>query len=168
MSAFAIAVEGMYANPEYGGNRPPMIAPGNPSGGATGFLDPMQPPDRLDQRVLRGDTQPHGYTTFVPDGPPDANGSAPGHYVETPGHPMSTATRRRSRSRSMRATLGRDPGRALRTSGSLGGGKRRDGDEAGDRDRQRRGRLDGRARARAAPASSRSRSSRRAPTTSRT
>jgi Gluconate 2-dehydrogenase subunit 3 len=91
MSAFAIAVEGMYANPEYGANRPPVIAPGNPSGGATGFLDPSNRPIGWTNAFFEGDTQPHGYTTFVPDGPPDANGSAPGHYVETPGHPVSTA-----------------------------------------------------------------------------
>ena len=91
MSAFSIAVEGMYANPEYGGNRPPVIAPGNPSGGATGFLDPSNRPIGWTNAFFEGDTQPRGYTTFVPDGPPDANGSATGHYVEIPTHPMSTA-----------------------------------------------------------------------------
>lgn len=91
MSAFAVAVEGMYANPEYGGNRPPTITPGNPSGGATGFLDPSNRPIGWTNAFFEGDTQPHGYTTFVPDGPPDAWGSVPGHYEEIPDHPMSTA-----------------------------------------------------------------------------
>jgi hypothetical protein len=91
MSAFAVAVEGMYANPEYGGNRPPGIAPGNPSGGATGFMDPSNRPIGWTNAYFEGDTQPHGYTTFVPDGPPDASGSAAGHYVENPAFPMSTA-----------------------------------------------------------------------------
>jgi hypothetical protein len=91
MSAFSVAVEGMYGNPEYGGNRPPTIVPGNPSGGATGFLDASNRPIGWTNTFFEGDTQPHGYTTFVPDGPPDANGSATGHYVEIPSHPMSTA-----------------------------------------------------------------------------
>ena len=91
MSAFSVVVEGMYANPEYGGNRPPAIAPGNPSGGATGFMDPSNRPIGWTNAYFEGDTQPHGYTTFVPDGPPDASGSAPGHYVENPAFPMSTA-----------------------------------------------------------------------------
>jgi hypothetical protein len=91
MSAFSVAVEGMYANPEYGGNRPPTIASASPSGGATGFLDPSNRPIGWTNTFFEGDTQPHGYTTFVPDGPPDANGSATGHYVEIPDHPMSTA-----------------------------------------------------------------------------
>src|SRR5262249_22135092 len=75
MSAFSVAVEGMYANPEYGGNQPPSLA--SP---ATGFLDPGNRPIGWTNTFFEGDTQPHGYTTFVPDGPPDANGSAPGHY----------------------------------------------------------------------------------------
>jgi hypothetical protein len=91
MSAFSVAVEGMYANPEYGGNRPPTIDPSNPSGGATGFLDPTNRPIGWQNAFFEGDTQPHGYTTFVPDGPPDASGSATGQYVEIPTHPMSTA-----------------------------------------------------------------------------
>jgi hypothetical protein len=91
MSAFAIAVEGMYGNPEYGGNQPPVIAPGNPSGGATGFLDPGNRPIGWTNAYFEGDTQPRGYSTFVPDGPPDAQGSATGHYVEIADHPMSTA-----------------------------------------------------------------------------
>ncbi|MGH8311181.1 MAG: gluconate 2-dehydrogenase subunit 3 family protein, partial [Steroidobacteraceae bacterium] len=91
MSAFGVAVEGMYGNPEYGGNRPPTITPGNPSGGATGFMDPSNRPIGWTNAFFEGDTQPQGYTTFVPDGPPDASGSAPGHYVEIPDHPMSTA-----------------------------------------------------------------------------
>lgn len=85
MSAFSVAVEGMYANPEYGGNQPP-----NP-GAATGFLDPGNRPIGWTNTFFEGDTQPQGYTTFVPDGPPDASGSAPGHYVENPAFPMSTA-----------------------------------------------------------------------------
>ena len=91
MSAFSVAVEGMYANPEYGGNRPPVIVPSDPSGGATGFLDPSNRPIGWTNAFFEGDTQPQGYTTFVPDGPPDAQGSATGHYVEIPDHPMSTA-----------------------------------------------------------------------------
>ena len=91
MSAFGVAVEGMYANPEYGGNRPPTIDPGSPSGGATGFLDPSNRPIGWTNTFFEGDTQPQGYTTFVPDGPPDAVGSASGHYVEIASHPMSTA-----------------------------------------------------------------------------
>jgi hypothetical protein len=91
MSAFSVAVEGMYANPEYGGNRPPTIAPADPSGGATGFMDPTNRPIGWTNAFFEGDTQPHGYTTFVPDGPPDASGSAPGHYVENAAFPMSTA-----------------------------------------------------------------------------
>jgi len=91
MSAFAVAVEGMYANPEYGGNRPPTIAPADPSGGATGFMDPTNRPIGWQNTFFEGDTQPQGYATFVPDGPPDASGSAPGHYVENPAFPMSTA-----------------------------------------------------------------------------
>ena len=90
-SAFSVAVEGMYSNPEYGGNRPPTIDPSSPSGGATGFLDPTNRPIGWANAFFEGDTQPHGYTTFVPDGPPDASGSAPGHYVEIPTHPVSTA-----------------------------------------------------------------------------
>jgi hypothetical protein len=86
MSAFGVAAEGMYANPEYGGNQPP-----NPGVPATGFLDPSNRPIGWTNTFFEGDTQPHGYTTFVPDGPPDANGSATGHYVEIPTHPMSTA-----------------------------------------------------------------------------
>ncbi len=89
MSAFAVAVEGMYAIPEYGGNQPP-----NP-GAATGFLDPdpthAHRPIGWTNAFFEGDTQPHGYTTFVPDELPDAVGSARGHYVEIPDHPMSTA-----------------------------------------------------------------------------
>jgi len=85
MSAFSVAVEGMYANPEYGGNQPPN------SGVATGFLDPSNRPIGWTNALFEGDTQPHGYTTFVPDGPPDAWGSVPGHYEEIPDHPMSTA-----------------------------------------------------------------------------
>jgi hypothetical protein len=85
------AAEGMYGNPEYGGNRPPTIDPSNPSGGATGFLDPTNRPIGWQNAFFEGDTQPHGYTTFVPDGPPDASGSATGQYVEIPTHPMSTA-----------------------------------------------------------------------------
>jgi hypothetical protein len=91
MSAFSVVVEGMYSNPEYGGNRPPTIAPADPSGGATGFLNPTNRPIGWTNTFFEGDTQPHGYTTFVPDGPPDAVGSAPGSYVEIPTHPMSTA-----------------------------------------------------------------------------
>jgi len=90
MSAFSVAVEGMYANPEYGGNRPPAIDPTSPSGGATGFLDLTNRPIGWTNAFYEGDTQPHGYTTFVPDGPPDASGSATGRYVELSSHPVST------------------------------------------------------------------------------
>jgi len=85
MSAFSVAVEGMYANPEYGGNQPPNPGP------ATGFQDPSNRPIGWTNACFEGDTQPQGYTTFVPDGPPDASGSAAGHYVENPAFPMSTA-----------------------------------------------------------------------------
>ena len=90
-SAFSVTIDGMYANPEYGGNRPPTIDPSSPSGGATGFLDPTNRPIGWTNTFFEGDTQPQGYTTFVPDGPPDASGSATGSYVEIPTHPVSTA-----------------------------------------------------------------------------
>jgi hypothetical protein len=84
MSAFSVVVEGMYANPEYGGNQPPDPGP------ATGFQDPSNRPIGWTNTSFEGDTQPQGYATFVPDGPPDASGSAAGHYVENPAFPMST------------------------------------------------------------------------------
>ena len=69
----------------------PRIAPGSPSGGATGFMDPSNRPIGWTNAYFEGDTQPQGYTTFVPNGPPDASGSATGQYVENPAFPMSTA-----------------------------------------------------------------------------
>jgi hypothetical protein len=48
MAAFSVAVEGMYANPEYGGNQPPTPAAAHRLPGS------VESPDRLDKRVIRG------------------------------------------------------------------------------------------------------------------
>ncbi|MGH7822908.1 MAG: gluconate 2-dehydrogenase subunit 3 family protein [Candidatus Binatia bacterium] len=68
-------VEGMYANPEYGGNQPPDLT--GPASGADGDNRP------LGWRAVgfEGDRQPLGYTIFD---------EASGEYCELPGHPVST------------------------------------------------------------------------------
>jgi hypothetical protein len=69
-------VEGMYANPEYGGNRPPDRS--RPATGADGDNRPAG----WSYIGFEGDRQPLGYAVF------DATS---GSYCELPGHPLSTA-----------------------------------------------------------------------------
>jgi hypothetical protein len=73
--AYAHSVEGMYGNPEYGGNQP-----SNRAKRATG-ADGNNRPIGWQNINFEGDRQPLGYTTF------DA---AAGVYVEDPKHPVST------------------------------------------------------------------------------
>jgi hypothetical protein len=71
---FAHAVEGMYANPEYGGNQPPDR--GRAATGADGDNRPLG----WSYIGFEGDRQPLGYTIFDP---PSQT------YCEIPSHPMS-------------------------------------------------------------------------------
>jgi len=73
--AYAHSVEGMYGNPEYGGNQP-----SDRTRRATG-ADANNRPIGWQNVNFEGDRQPRGYTTF------DA---AAGAYVEDPNHPVST------------------------------------------------------------------------------
>jgi hypothetical protein len=73
--AYAHSVEGMYGNPEYGGNQPP-----NRAKRATG-ADGNNRPIGWQNVNFEGDRQPRGYTRFDP---------ATGAYVEDPNHPVST------------------------------------------------------------------------------
>jgi hypothetical protein len=71
---FAHAVEGMYANPEYGGNQPPDQT--RPATGADGDNRPLG----WSYIGFEGDRQPLGYTIFDP---------VTESYCEIPSHPMS-------------------------------------------------------------------------------
>ena len=71
---FANAVEGMYANPEYGGNQPPDRT--RPATGADGDNRPLG----WNYIGFEGDRQPLGYTIFDP---------ATESYCEIAAHPMS-------------------------------------------------------------------------------
>ena len=73
---FANAVEGMYANPEYGGNQPPDRS--RPATGADGDNRPLG----WSYIGFEGDRQPLGYTVFDP---------VSETYCELPDHPMSGA-----------------------------------------------------------------------------
>ena len=73
---FEHTVEGMYANPEYGGNQPPDR--GRPATGADGDNRPLG----WAYVGFEGDRQPLGYTIFDP---------ATESYGEIAAHPMSTA-----------------------------------------------------------------------------
>jgi Gluconate 2-dehydrogenase subunit 3 len=73
--AYAHSVEGMYGNPEYGGNQP-----SNRSKPATG-ADGNNRPIGWQNINFEGDRQPQGYTRFDP---------ATGTYIEDPNHPVST------------------------------------------------------------------------------
>jgi hypothetical protein len=73
---FANAVEGMYANPEYGGNQPPDRS--RPATGADGDNRPLG----WSYIGFEGDRQPLGYTVFD---------SVTETYCELPDHPMSGA-----------------------------------------------------------------------------
>jgi hypothetical protein len=73
--AYAHSVEGMYGNPEYGGNQPSNLA--KPATGADGSNRPIG----WENVNFEGDRQPRGYTIF--DLTIDA-------YVEDPDHPVST------------------------------------------------------------------------------
>lgn len=75
---FEHTVEGMYANPEYGGNQPEN------GGTASGADGPNRP---LGWKYIgyEGDRQPLGYSIFVPD----ADDPNHGAYCELPEHPVS-------------------------------------------------------------------------------
>jgi hypothetical protein len=73
--AYAHSVEGMYGNPEYGGNQPSNRA--KPATGADGNNRPIG----WQNVNFEGDRQPLGYTVFDPGA--DA-------YIEDPNHPVST------------------------------------------------------------------------------
>jgi hypothetical protein len=73
--AYAHSVEGMYGNPEYGGNQPPNRD--KPATGADGGNRPIG----WQNVNFEGDRQPLGYTVFD---------SATGAYVEDANHPVST------------------------------------------------------------------------------
>jgi hypothetical protein len=73
--AYAHSVEGMYGNPEYGGNQP-----SNRAARATG-ADGSNRPIGWQNVNFEGDRQPLGYTLFDP---------ASGGYIEDPNHPVST------------------------------------------------------------------------------
>jgi hypothetical protein len=73
--AYAHSVEGMYGNPEYGGNQPSNRA--KPATGADG----SNRPTGWQNINFEGDRQPRGYTVFDPVA--DA-------YIEDPNHPVST------------------------------------------------------------------------------
>jgi hypothetical protein len=73
--AYAHSVEGMYGNPEYGGNQPSNRA--RPATGADGNNRPIG----WQNVNFEGDRQPRGYTRFDP---------AADAYVEDPNHPVST------------------------------------------------------------------------------
>lgn len=73
--AYMHSVEGMYGNPEYGGNQP-----SNRSRRATG-ADGNNRPIGWQNVNFEGDRQPLGYTRFDP---------VTGSYVEDPNHPVST------------------------------------------------------------------------------
>ena len=77
---FAHAVEGMYANPEYGGNQPPDRS--RPATGADGDNRPLG----WSYLGFEGDRQPLGYTIFDP---------STESYCEIAAHPMSAAQSRR-------------------------------------------------------------------------
>jgi hypothetical protein len=67
--------EGMYGNPEYGGNQPPERS--QPASGADGTNRPLG----WNIAFFEGDRQPLGYTTFDPNTQTS---------VEEPNHPVST------------------------------------------------------------------------------
>ncbi|MDB6162488.1 MAG: gluconate 2-dehydrogenase subunit 3 family protein [Gammaproteobacteria bacterium] len=73
--AYAHSVEGMYGNPEYGGNQPSNRD--KPATGADGSNRPIG----WQNVNFEGDRQPLGYTVFD---------SATGTYVEDANHPVST------------------------------------------------------------------------------
>jgi len=73
--AYAHSVEGMYGNPEYGGNQPSNRP--KPATGADGSNRPIG----WQNVNFEGDRQPLGYTVFDPVA--DA-------YIEDPNHPVST------------------------------------------------------------------------------
>src|ERR1700730_3186452 len=73
--AYVHSVEGMYGNPEYGGNQPSNRD--NPATGADGSNRPIG----WQNLNFEGDRQPHGYTVFD---------SATGAYIEDANHPVST------------------------------------------------------------------------------
>jgi Gluconate 2-dehydrogenase subunit 3 len=73
---FSHTVEGMYANPEYGGNQPPDRT--RPATGADGDNRPVG----WSYVGFEGDRQPLGYTVFDP---------VTESYCEFPDHPMSGA-----------------------------------------------------------------------------
>jgi hypothetical protein len=73
--AYAHSAEGMYGNPEYGGNQPSDRT--KPATGADGSNRPIG----WQNVNFEGDRQPRGYTVFDP---------ATGAYIEDPNHPVST------------------------------------------------------------------------------
>jgi hypothetical protein len=73
--AYAHSVEGMYGNPEYGGNQPSNRT--KPATGADGDNRPIG----WQNVNFEGDRQPRGYTVFD---------LATGAYIEDPNHPVST------------------------------------------------------------------------------